>query len=82
MTVLADVESYDVDALTTAANAILTKLDRFDLNGDGYITLADVTCITPYAYHTVTDENAMYDVNGNGSIGSDDYLLVYQNMNG
>ncbi len=81
MTDIADVESYDVAALTAAANAIPTKLDRFDLNNDGYITLADVTCITPYAYHAVTEENAMYDVHVNGSIGSDDYLLVYQNIN-
>lgn len=78
----AAVTAYEVSALTDAADEILTILDMYDLNGDGSISFADVTCIVAYYGYSSDEEGyiAKYDVNGNGSILSDDYLEVYANI--
>lgn len=80
MTDVSTVNAVSVPALTEAADAVPTKLDRFDLNGDNVIDLIDVTCISPYFGHEVDDTNLAYDTNCDGEINSADYLIVYQNM--
>lgn len=76
------VASYDISALTAAADLIPTTLDLYDLNEDGVISYSDITSIVSY-YGYKNDSalfDAKYDVNGNGSIGSEDYLVVFHNI--
>ncbi len=71
-------------ALVSAEDATITqeidKLALYDFNGDGVINYGDITAISPYYGHDVTDELSKYDVTGNGAIDSGDYLQVYENI--
>lgn len=83
MTQVVDVTGYDVSALIADADAIATKLERCDLNGDGDVTYADIACIIPYFGYIQENDtayDATYDIDSNGSISSEDYLMVYANM--
>lgn len=71
-------------ALVSAEDATVTqeidKLALYDFNGDGVINLSDITAISPYYGHPVTDDVKKYDVTDNGAIESGDYLQVYENI--
>lgn len=78
------VEGYSLDDLKADADAILTAaesvLAQYDLNGDGVVNYADITCISPYYGHDYTTALVQYDVTGDKEINSADYLAVYNNM--
>lgn len=80
MTDIALVESFAVSDVTDAADLIPTILDLYDLNDDNVISFADITSIVPYFGYSLGEEgyDAKYDVNPTDSIGSDDYLVLYQ----
>lgn len=75
-----ETEAVDLDSLFEEAAAILTLHETYDLNGDNVINMSDIACIIPFYGYTPLGEYAKYDVNGDGSILSDDYLIIYNNM--
>lgn len=84
MTNITDVTAYDVDALVALANEIMTIKDinvsLYDFNNDGEVDIVDITCMSEYFGHTVTDENMQYDASNDESITSADYLIVFMHM--
>ena len=48
-----------------------------DVNGDGYVTAADVTAIYDYMLNNVTTYVDTSDVNGDGNITSSDITAIY-----
>lgn len=83
MTSLADVEDYDLVGLKEDADAISTKdeltLLKYDLNDDGMVNYADIAVVSVF-YGRDPVLYSKYDLDGNDYIGSEDYLLIYQNM--
>ena len=52
--------------------------NRWDVNGDGYVTSADITAIYDYLLMgTVNFELSAYDVNGDGYVTSADVTAIY-----
>ncbi len=84
MTNIIDVEAYDVDALVALANEIMTIRDinvsLYDFNDDGEVDIIDITCMSEYFGHTVSDEITQYDASSDGLINSGDYLIVFMHM--
>ncbi len=53
---------------------------KYDLNGDGIVNYADISCIIEYYGYPIDDDNSKYNVTDDSSITSEDFLAVYQNM--
>lgn len=56
--------------------------NRYDLNGDDVVNQSDITCISVYYGHPLSDDTAMYDLTDDGEINCSDYLAVYSVMVG
>ncbi len=63
--------------------AVGEATNPYDLNGDGVVSYSDITVIIPvYGYPVIAGADyAKCDVDGNGKIGSEDYLAVYKKIN-
>lgn len=78
----AEVDAYTTDDLLAAADAIATKMDTYDLNGDGVVNYSDITCVSEYyGYDPIAmPEVAKYDVTSDDAINNADYLAIYGNL--
>ena len=47
------------------------------MNGDGYVTAADVTALYDFLLGNNTEATSAYDVDGNGSITAADITAIY-----
>ena len=53
------------------------KRKKEDVNGDGYVTAADVTALYNYLLGDTNEASNSYDVDGDGEVTSADITAVY-----
>ena len=76
MTPLSDEDMYSDMVLYTAVQSEGPAPEVGDINGDGVITIEDVTLLLDFIAFPGETDQTLYDVDGNGTVNVDDVTAL------